>query len=256
MSIERTRAILLRMHAYSESSRVLRFFTEAHGVVGVMARGIRKRAGGGAPDLFAEVDLTFYMKPGRDLHTLKEAVTVRAHRGLGGDPLRLACAAVLAEIVLRHHGEGESVEIFGALVHGLDRLAGAAPDEALPALLVEGWGLVSALGFHPQVSVCVRCGSEPGADDMARFDFEAGGIRCPACLDGMTGPRVGPGARAQLEVLLAGGLPGDLTHVRAHLQLLSDFVTYHLSGGRPLDAFRFLQSFIPADPPAPATARE
>lgn len=247
MSIQRTRAILLRMHAFSESSRVLRFFSEDHGVVGVMARGIRRTARGGAPDLFGGVDLTFYLKPGRDLHTLKEVTTVHPRRGLGTDPLRLACAAVLAEIVLKHHGEGESREVFHALSRGLDQLADAGRPDALSVLLLEGWGLVSTLGFHPQVDVCVMCGEPLGDQDMARFDFEAGGARCPGCVQEMAGPRVGPGARDQLRILLSGTLPPDLSHLRAHLQLLSYFVTWHLSGGRPLDAFRFLAAFLPAE---------
>lgn len=246
MSIQRTRAILLRMHAYSESSRVLRFFSEDHGVVGVMARGIRKTARGGAPDLFGGVDLTFHLKPGRDLHTLREVTTVHPRRGLGTDPLRLACASVLAEIVLRHHGEGESGEVFEALTRGLDRLADVQREDALAVLLLEGWGLVSSLGFHPQVDVCVVCGKALGDEAMARFDFDAGGTRCEACWQGMVGPRVGPGARDQLRALLAGQLPADLSHLRAHLQLLSDFVTWHLAGGRPLGAFRFLAAFLPA----------
>lgn len=252
MSVEGVRAILLRAHPYSESSQVLRFLTDTHGVVGVMARGIRKGTRGGTPDLFGEVALTLYIRPGRDLQTLKEFSTTHPRRSLGTDPMRLACASVLAEVVLRHHGEGASQEIFQALSHGLDRLGEVAPEAVLPVLLVEGWGLVSALGFHPQVDHCVVCGAPLDDAEVGRFDFDAGGVRCPRCLDGMAGPRVGPGARAQLEALLHGQIPDDLSYIRQHLQLLSDFMTYHLSGGRPLDAFRFLAAFLPKASPAEA----
>ena len=105
---------------------------------------------------------------------------------------------------------------------------------------------MSSLGFHPQVDVCVVCGEPLDSEAMARFDFDAGGACCEGCWQGMTGPRVGPGAREQLRALLQGELPDDLSHLRAHLQLLSDFVTWHLAGGRPLDAFRFLEAFLPA----------
>jgi DNA repair protein RecO (recombination protein O) len=248
--VEGVRAILLRAHAYSESSQVLRFLTDTHGVVGVMARGIRKGSRGGTPDLFGEVALTLYIRPGRDLQTLKEFSTTRPRRSLGTDPLRLAAASVLSEVVLRHHGEGASQEIFTALSHGLDRLGDAPADQVLPVLLREGWGLVSALGFHPQVDHCVVCGSLLDDAEVGRFDFDAGGVRCPRCLDGLAGPRVGPGARAQLEALLHGEIPPDLSHIRQHLQLLSDFMTYHVAGGRPLDAFRFLAAFLPVGAPA------
>ncbi|MGI9626399.1 MAG: recombination protein O N-terminal domain-containing protein, partial [Longimicrobiales bacterium] len=42
MTVVKTRAILFRAHAYSETSQVLRFYTEALGLVGVMARGSRR----------------------------------------------------------------------------------------------------------------------------------------------------------------------------------------------------------------------
>jgi DNA repair protein RecO (recombination protein O) len=248
MSAVTTRGVLLRSHPYSESSRVMRFFTEDHGVVGVMARGIRKGPRGGGIDLFGEVALTLHMKPGRDLQTLGEASPTRPRRGLGSHPLRLACAGVLAELVLRHHGEAPSHEVFAALGAGLDRLEAVPVDSVAGTLLAEGWGLVSALGFHPQVDGCVLCGAALAPDEVGRFDFEAGGVRCAGCAHGMVGPRVGPGAREQLRALLQGEVPETLERPRAHLQLLSDFVTHHVSGVRPLEAFRVLASFLPPDP--------
>lgn len=249
MSAVSTRGVLLRSHPYSETSRVLRFLTEDHGVVGVMAKGIRKGTRGSGVDLFAEVVLTLHMKPGRDLQTLGEFSPTRPRRGLGSHPLRLACAGVLAELVLRHHGEAPSRDVFLSLGHGLDRLE-SAPEEAVAGtLLAEGWGLVSALGFHPQVERCTVCDDPLGKDEVGRFDFDAGGVRCAGCARGTVGPRVGPGAREQLLALLQGDIPVALERPRAHLQLLSDFVTHHVSGVRPLEAFRVLAAFLPPDPP-------
>jgi recombinational DNA repair protein (RecF pathway) len=42
-----TPAILLRAHAYGETSRILRFLTESHGLLSVMARGVRGKTGKG-----------------------------------------------------------------------------------------------------------------------------------------------------------------------------------------------------------------
>jgi recombinational DNA repair protein (RecF pathway) len=192
------------------------------------------------------VAMTLYIKPGRELQTLGEVHPLRPRRGLGSHPVRLSCAGVLAELVLRHHGEAPSHELFEALARGLDHLEAAPESEVVPVLLAEGWGLVSALGFHPQVESCVVCGDRLRDGEMGRFDFESGGIRCGSCAEGMVGPRVGPGARDQLRALLAGERPPEITRPRAHLQLLSDFVTYHLSGSRPLEAFRVLSAFLPS----------
>ena len=245
MGIVTTRAVLLRSHPYSESSRILRFLTEDYGIVGVMARGARKAGRGGGMDIFQESSLTLHVKEGRDLQTLRESTALRSRRGLGSHPLRLASAGVLAELVLRHHGEAPGPEVFHVLAIGLEQLDGVEIDSVVPVLLARGWELVAALGFHPQIEACVRCG-DPFCEAIGRFDFEAGGVRCPRCSEGMAAPRVGPVARKQLAGFLQGEVPPELGRPRAHLQLLSDFITHHVSGTRPLEAFRLLASFLPS----------
>ncbi|MEX2091114.1 MAG: DNA repair protein RecO C-terminal domain-containing protein, partial [Pirellulales bacterium] len=80
----------------------------------------------------------------------------------------------------------------------LDRLE-SVDDAVLPAAVLAGlWTVTEALGFAPQVEVCVRCGTDLGASDVGRFDLAAGGVRCPECAQGAAGPRIGPQARAQL----------------------------------------------------------
>ena len=257
MSLVTTPGVLLRAHPYSETSRVLRFLTRDAGVVSVMARGVRRPGSKTAPglDTFAEGELSMYVKSTRDLQTLKEFVVRHPRRGLGRDPLRLAAASVLGELVLRHGGEGGDAELFARLAEALDALESAEPSDVSATLLREGWGLVVALGYRPHLDLCVTCAQAFGADEVARFDFEAAGLRCAECGVSSAGPRVGPGARAQLELLLEGQLPDALAHVRPHLQLLSDFITYHVAGTRPLEAFRIFAALLPpAAPDLPPTS--
>lgn len=247
MSLVGTPAILLRAHAYGETSRVLRFLTRDRGIVGVMARGVRSGRSGSGLETFAGGLLTFYHKESRDLQTFKEFGVERARRGLGRDPLRLAGASVLADLVLRHGGDAEAGALHDALSRALDALDDADRPEVPGRLLREGWGLVATLGYHPALDRCPLCGTPLGDADVGRFDFSQGGVRCPACAEGTVGPRVGPGARAQVAELLAGGIPDPLDRPRAHLQLLSDFIAHHVAGGRVLDTFRILASLLPPD---------
>ena len=82
---------------------------------------------------------------------------------------------------------------------------------------------------------------------MGRLDFPSGGIRCPDCWEGSQGPRLGPTARRQLHGLVRGALDEVLIRPRAHLRLLSDFITYHISGGTPLRSMEVLANLIPQD---------
>ena len=249
MAVTTTPAVLLRAHPYGETSRVLRFLTRDRGIVGVMARGVRSGKRGHGLGTFASGQLTLYVKATRDLQTYKEFAVDSARRGLGADPLRLAAASVLADLVLRHGGDVEAGGLYEAVTGALDRLD-VEPAVSVPsALLREGWGLVAALGYHPELDRCPLCGRELASDEMGRFDFSQGGVRCAACATGGEGPRIGPGARAQLATLLAGAVPDPLERPRAHLQLLSDFITYHVAGSRPLDTFRILAALLPRETP-------
>jgi len=247
----RTRAVLLRTHDYSETSRIHRYFSEDQGVVSVMARGIRKRSakGGASAGLFDEVDLDLLLKAGRDLQTLREVTLVRSRPGLGRTPLGFAAAGVLGEVVLRHHGEEPAHIVYAVLSDALDRLEATPADRVAGVLLATGWSLIAELGFHPQLTHCIMCGRELTAEEMGRMDFDAGGVRClrPECGERFAGPRVGPGARSQLRTLLTGHVPEALDHLRAHLRLFNDFATVHVVGGRPLESFRVFAALLPPE---------
>ena len=164
MAVTSSPALLLRAHAYGETSRVLRFLTRDRGIVGLMARGVRSGKTGRGLGTFAGGTLTFYHKETRDLQTFKEFAVERPRRGLGGDPLRLAAASVLADLVLRHGGDAEAHGLFDAMGSALDVLDDAVHD-AVPALLLrEGWGMVAVLGYQPELEWCPSCGRRLGAE--------------------------------------------------------------------------------------------
>ena len=246
MPVVHTPAVALRAFPYGETSLVVRFYAEELGVVGVMAKGARKRGskGSGVPETFSRGVLTVYVKEGRGLQTMKDFAPDRPRRGLGRDPVRFAGASILGEILLRHAGEEGSPHLFERLNRALDRVETVETRSLVAEVLARGWSLVSALGYRPALERCVACGRAPGEHEMARFDFSAGGIRCAHCGGEGNGPRVGPGAREQLRALVEGVSVDELRRPRAHLALLDDFVTYHLSGGRRLDSFRIFLDLL------------
>lgn len=245
VALVKTAAIVLQSFPYSDTSRILRALTPELGVVSVIAKGIRRSGGraGGLPDLFCEGVATIYVKPSRELQTLREFALGRTRQGLAGDLVRFGGAAVLAELVLRHAGEEPHTELFDGLKTGLDRLESVREEDLPAAALAEAWRIVAILGYEPQLDRCVVCGETLGQEAIGRFDHVAGGIRCPRCgksEPGPSGPHVGPVARAQLRALLRGETPASLQRAATHLHLLADFIRYHISGGRPLRSLEFL----------------
>ncbi len=246
MPLTTTPAILLRAHAYGETSRVLRFLTRDRGIVGVMAKGVRSGRRGAGLETFGAGALVFFYKETRDLQTYKEFSLERPRRSLAHEPLRLAAASVLAELVLRHGGDAVPETLFDTLGEALDHLAEASGDEILLSLLSGAWGIIRVLGYQPSLTPCPTCGRDLSGDEIGRFDYPQGGVLCAACAEGAAGPRIGPGARRQLAALFRAELP-ELDKSAAHLRLLSDFITYHLSGGKVLDSFRVFAAMLPGN---------
>ena len=237
-----TQAVLLRTHPYSESSRILRLYTRDLGLLGVMAKGVRRGAsrGRGAPVTFGEGVAVIAVRESRELQSLMEFTPARARLGLAGDFRRLAGASIAAELVLRHAGQERLPELYDALSTGLDRLEGSAPGRVAGEVLALCWRMVAILGFGPELSSCTACGRVIDKEEMGRFDLAEGGLIGPECRAPAGSRRIGPVARGQLRSLLQGDNPSGLLKPRAHLSLLDDFTTFHMLDGRRLDSFRFL----------------
>ena len=244
--------MLLRAHDYGDSSRILRFYTRDYGLLSVVARGVRGRSGKGttAVSNFASGELTVYVKPHRDLHTMKDFTCTDLRGGLAGEVLRFAGASAAAELVLAHTQQESERGVFEAIEGALNRLS-SEPTETLPGAVLSGlWIITEAFGFAPQLNPCVRCDRPLGDEEVGRFDFAAGGVRCADCSQDAAGPRIGPIARSQLERLVGGEVPSGLSHTRQHLGLVSDFIAYHVVA-RPLKSLRFLGGVLPPDVEVP-----
>ncbi len=243
-----TPAVLLRAHAFGETSRILRFHTRDHGLLSVMARGVRTRSGKGSTtlDTFASGELTAYVKAQRDLHTMKDFACTRSRGRLGTSVLRFAGASAVAELVVVHTDQEPHPEVFQALEESLDALEEVGEEQVGAACISGAWRVVAAFGFAPELDQCVRCGAPLGPQEMGRFDLAAGGALCQACSEGSHDPRIGPQARAQLRALARGSLDVPVSHPRRHLALLSDFIAFHVAP-KPLKSLAFLGEILPLD---------
>ncbi len=238
-----TPAIVLHAFNYSESSRILRLATREAGVQSVMARGARasQRRFGSAVDLFAEGEVQYDARAGRDLHTLARFDVQRSRTALGTSLPRFEGASALAEVMLRSAGADETpADAFDALRDGLDAIA--VEHDATVATLRAIWRLLATIGFTPALDACVQCDRELPPELDVAFNAESGGVLCTTCAGRIPARRLPASARASLRHWLEGqaaseGTPLDVPTVRAHQRLLRIFVHAHVTDGRPLRAF-------------------
>jgi DNA repair protein RecO (recombination protein O) len=243
MALATTRALVLQSFPYSETSKVLRLYTLEHGLRSVMAKGaLRPRSRyGGVLEPFTEGTATFYLKEGRDLHTLSGFDLVRSRQALGRSLVGFAGASLLSEVVMRTGTEEPHPALYETLVHAWDVVAQAeGPAEALAASLAGAWSVVVLLGFEPQAGACVHCGREVADDEPVRFDASAGGVACTFCRP--AGRVLDPESRAELRRMLSGEVPeGGVARPKTQGALLRAFLEAQLSQDRP---FRSLELFL------------
>jgi DNA repair protein RecO (recombination protein O) len=237
-----TDAIVLHAFDYLETSRILRIATREAGVQSVIAKGARKsrRRYGTALDLFAEGVAQLYMKPGRDLQTLASFDIERSRPELALELGRFTAASAIAELTLRFARDDAQPALFDALLAALDDIAAAHSGDTREAALAGAWRMVSELGFAPALDICSACHATLPPDEQAMFSHPAGGVLCARCARTTPGSRTLPAtARGALRSWVGGGRAPVYTdaEARAHQRLLREFLTEHLTDGRPLRAF-------------------
>ncbi|MFV1987351.1 MAG: DNA repair protein RecO [Gemmatimonadota bacterium] len=233
-----TRAVILQTYRYSDTSKILRLMTLEHGPCSAVARGALrpKSRYGGMLEPFVEGDATFYLKEGRDLHTLSDFDLVRERRDLSHSLNLFTVASVLCELVMRLAPEHRDPDLYRTLVAGLDDLHQRSRAGEDAGGLEHVWALVSTLGFQPQLDDCLNCG-RPIGESRARFDFSAGGLFCSICAPG--GPGLEPSELATLRALASGQSVAIPRGPQG--QWLADFIRYHMSEGANLKSLPFLR---------------
>lgn len=246
MPLVTTHATILKTYEYSETSKILRLLTRDHGLCSVIAKGARrpKSRFGGLLEPYTDGVATYYAKEGRELHTLSGFELLGERQALGNDLVRYAGAGILTEIALRFAPSAADPELHEQLRRGLDRLVVEAGDLQV-AIFEETWKLIATLGFGPAVERCAECGTAPAVDETAHFNLIDGVIlchRCRASARDLHLRALDPNARAELSGLIAGDARlVRLRTSRLQLDVLREFIAYHLADQRPLNSFRFLE---------------
>jgi DNA repair protein RecO (recombination protein O) len=240
MPVVSTDAIILQVFAYGETSRILRMLTATHGLQSAIAKGARRpRSRYALLEPFSQGVATMYVKETRDLQTLTDFELTYSRHRLGSGLLRFGGASLLAEIVLRATNEEPHPGLFARLALALARLE-HEPDTAVEsAVLSEAWQLVACLGFAPELDLCIDCDRPVNIDEDVRFDYAAGGMRCPDCADGAPGRAIPARARAAMVAMARGEAP-QIERTRGHWWLLARYLDHHVLEGATLHSLSFL----------------
>src|SRR5437899_2850029 len=202
-----TEAVVLRSIRLGEADRVLHLYSEAHGRIGAVAKGVRKTMSrfGARLEPLSHVELILHRGRG-ELQTVTAAQLVRSHRDAREDYYRFSVGTIGAEAMLRLFSEEEANErAFIALTRFLDLLDGAPHAADRPTLDPLGLAfqlkLLWLAGYLPHVTACAECGAE--REPLVGYSPRAGGAVCARCAPVTETLALAPDGIVGIEALLA-----------------------------------------------------
>jgi DNA repair protein RecO (recombination protein O) len=202
-----TEAVVLRSIRLGEADRVLHLYTQAHGRVGAVAKGVRKTKSrfGARLEPLSHVELVLHRGRG-ELETVTAAQLVHSHREAREDYHRYSVGMIGAEAMLRLFSEEEANErAFTALTRFLDLLDDAPHAADRPTLDPLGLAfqlkLLWLAGYLPHLSGCAECGAVE--EPLMGYSTRAGGAVCARCAPATEALALAPDGIAGIEALLA-----------------------------------------------------
>ena len=176
-------AVVLRTVNYSDSSLIVRLFTDLYGRVTVIAKGARRirSATIGILQPPNHITIWYQHKESRDVQTLIKSEFVERYARLGSRLAQSAAALVALEMLDRAvHDADPHPLIFRLITSTLRRLDETTGDEML-ILHFYQLHLARQLGFGPHFSSCAQCGRQLY---RATLDGATGRLLCSRCESG------------------------------------------------------------------------
>ena len=247
MSHEKTEAIVIRQADFSESSRVVTFFTRRFGRVSALAKGAKRLKGpfDDALDLLTHCRIVFIRKSSTALDLLTEAQTCQRFRPTSRDLTVLYGGYYVAELLCSLTEDYDPHEVlFDETIATLKRLMGEGNPQQ--TILSYELAVLQEIGQLPAFDVCVACNQPLSGQGPLSFWVSQGGLICPQCQkqEYQQHP-IQPGTAAALRHLTAGGdtaanrLAISQSQLKEMRQITTSAISYIL--GRRPKMFRYLQ---------------
>ena len=179
---QKTDALIIRLADFSNTSRVVTFFTRDFGKVSAIAKGGKRLKGPfeSSLDLLAEVGIVFLRKSSGALDILTEARLTRRFRPNPASMESFYAGCYIAELLAGLTEDYDPhPELFDAARWALAEFS-TEGDYRLPLLRFE-LTLLRENGQLPAFDECVHCGESISVGGRYSFWVSQGGLLCPSC---------------------------------------------------------------------------
>jgi DNA repair protein RecO (recombination protein O) len=179
---EKAHALVIRLVDFSETSRVVTFYTREFGKLGALAKGGRRLRGpfAGALDLLSVCRIVLIRKHSDSLDLLTEAELVKGFAPQRNNLQVLYAGYYLAELLQElTHDDDPHPRLFDIALELLRALESGG-DVRLIVRRFE-LAILRETGHMPHLDSCVSCGAVNSDDRVAMFSVAAGGVVCATC---------------------------------------------------------------------------
>ncbi len=185
MPIEKTDAVIINSTEWSDTSKIVSFYTRSHGTVKAAAKGAKRNGSpfGGTLELFYYVDIVYYEKESREIQTLSQCSVKKDFPGIKKDIVKTAYCSYFVQLTDEiSGGKQKTCGLFQLLLDILSFLEENEP-RCLDARFFE-LNLLKAAGYGPVLKKCASCGRGFAPPlDRTGFSPGAGGAVCGCCID-------------------------------------------------------------------------
>jgi DNA repair protein RecO (recombination protein O) len=189
MGLVESEAIIIRTYNLAEADKIVVSLTRRAGLVRAVARGARrlKSKYGAGLEPFTLVNLSFYEKEGRELHSLRELEILRSYFHLSSNMEVSAALGHMSELLTEFAPPHEPNEkLFRMVTACLAALSHRTEDFRAILLYFELW-LLKLGGFLPSQKSCTDCGKGLPGQGSVYLNMD-GRPRCGACSGGQGTP--------------------------------------------------------------------
>lgn len=249
MSIEKSKAIVIRSQKLGETSKIITLYSRDFGKIKVVAKGSRgpKSRFMGSLDNLNLIDFVFYHKVNRELHTISQADIIESFKNIRNNLDNFALASLANEIVVKSQElEEKNYKLFELLSNFLYEINRKLEQPELFFFWFQLNFLIIS-GFEPHLNECLVCAKKYSSIPISYFSYSRGGIYCETCASDessyveMSRETMSLLNRLNLRTLNELKEPVARHTIREISRALYLFMTYHVTGVDRLKSLEFLK---------------
>ncbi|MDD5236096.1 MAG: DNA repair protein RecO [Candidatus Omnitrophica bacterium] len=234
MSIHKTHALVIKTFDFRETSLITTFYTQEHGKIQGLLKGIRTK-----PDKFASTlepfshnEIIFYKKRDTDLHLVSGCELRDNFSFLRNDMYKFGQASFMMELLGALSAiEDKNEAMFNLTIECLSLMDKNNVYDRIPTIYKIK--ALSLSGFKPHLNSCVSCNDK--ITSQSKFSNHLGGLLCPRCFKkDIHAGWIFRGTIATILYIEKNDLSADLRlglnpQIKRELDgILNSFIEYHL----------------------------